>query len=126
VAIHDQKLEVCLDPSIDARGCAAGLFAVRGGGCWGWRMKFRRFSDIPLFYKIAAAPFFTLVILFAVVTGAALMQERQTLVMRDIIHNSTLQSALAADSEKITADNGALFLIMDRQRAVRCRIAGRR
>ena len=80
-------------------------------------MKPPRFSDIPLFYKIAIAPLFTLLVLFAVAAGAALAQERQTRVMRDIIHNSALQTALAADSEKITADNGALFLILDKQAA---------
>ncbi len=80
-------------------------------------MKLRRYSDIPLLYKIAAAPLFATVILFAVVTGASVVQERQTLIMRDIIHDGALQTALAADAEQITADNGALFLIMDKQAA---------
>ncbi len=80
-------------------------------------MKFWRFSDIPLLYKIAAAPLFALIMLFTVVMSAAVVQEQQTRIMRDIIHEGALQAALAADSERITADNGALFLIMDKQAA---------
>jgi diguanylate cyclase (GGDEF)-like protein len=78
-----------------------------------------RFSDIPLFYKIAAAPLFTLVVLFAVVGGAAVMQERQTLVMRNILHDEAIRNALLADSQQISADNAALNLLMAQSAAGR-------
>ncbi len=77
----------------------------------------RRFADIPMLYKIGAAPLFALVILFAVVASAAILQERQTLVMHGILSDNALENALAANAQKITADNGALFLIMAKQAA---------
>jgi len=80
-------------------------------------MKLLRFSDIPLFYKIAAAPVFTLVVLFAVVGGAAVVQERQTLVMRDILRDDAIRSALVADAQQISASNCAFNLIMAQRAA---------
>ena len=85
---------------------------MRDAGHGGGQVKLWRFSDIPLFYKIAAAPLFTLVVLFAVVGGAAVMQERQTLVMRNILHDEAIRNALLADSQQISADNCALNLLM--------------
>jgi diguanylate cyclase (GGDEF)-like protein len=80
-------------------------------------MKRRWFADIPLIYKIGAAPIFAVVVLFAVVAGASWVQERQTRVIHGILYNDALQTALAADSQRITADNGALYLIMAIQAA---------
>jgi len=89
-------------------------------------MKRQRFADVPLVYKIGAAPVFAMVILFAVVASAALVQERQTLVMRDILSNGALQSALIADSEKITAGNGPFFRLMAKQPAGSSTLASRK
>ncbi len=83
----------------------------------------RRFADVPLLYKIGAAPVFALLILFAVVGSAALVQERQTLVIRDILRNDALQSALTADSEKIAAGNGPLFRLLAKQAAGKSTVA---
>jgi diguanylate cyclase (GGDEF)-like protein len=80
-------------------------------------MKFNRFSQMPLAYKIGAAPFFAVVMLFAVSAGATLAQQRQTEVMRSIVHDDHLQSALAADAQRITAANGALYVILAKQAA---------
>ncbi len=92
------------------------LAVIRGAGCW-WSMKFWRFSDIPLIYKIAAAPLFTLIVLFIAVASAALAMERQVLTIRDILHDDAMRVALATDAQDITAENGALFLVMDKQAA---------
>jgi diguanylate cyclase (GGDEF)-like protein len=91
-----------------------------------FRIRRRRFADVPLVYKIGAAPVFAMVILFAVVGSAAMVQERQTLVIRDILRNDALQSALTADSEKLTAGNGAFFRLMAKQEAGRSTLASRK
>ncbi len=80
-------------------------------------MKRRRFADVPLVYKIAAAPVLAMVILLAVVGSAALVQQRQTLVIRDTLRNDALERALTADSEQITAVNEAFFRLMAQQQA---------
>ncbi len=89
-------------------------------------MKFPRFADVPLLYKIGAGPVLALATLFALVVGASLVQERQTLVMHNILRDDSLQSALAVDSQKITADNGALFLIIAEQAAGASQIQSQR
>ena len=76
-----------------------------------------RFSDIPLVYKVGFPPAFALLMLAAVAAMAVWSGQGQSNVLSHVIANDTVQSRLAADSERITAANGALYVLMTKQAA---------
>lgn len=80
-------------------------------------MKLPRFPDMPLAFKIGCPSAFALLILGGV--GAAMLwsQHRQTIVLDGVIKAEFLQNQLAADSQGITAANGALYVLMTHQAA---------
>ncbi len=76
-----------------------------------------RFSDIPLVYKVGFPSAFALVMLAAVAAMSVWSGRSQTDVLNRVITNGSVQSRLAADSEQITAANGALYVLMTKQAA---------
>ena len=77
----------------------------------------KRFADIPLVYKVGFPSAFALVMLAAVAAMAVWSARGQTDVLNHVIANDSVQSRLAADSEQITAANGALYVLMTKQAA---------
>jgi diguanylate cyclase (GGDEF)-like protein len=80
-------------------------------------MRFRRFSDIPLLFKVGFPPAFAVLALLGVASATLWSQQRQTLVLAGVIGDNTLQSRIAMDAQRITAANGALYAILTRQAA---------
>jgi diguanylate cyclase (GGDEF)-like protein len=80
-------------------------------------MKFPRFSDIPLIYKIGCPPAFALLILGCVGAGMLWSQQRQTAVLDGVVAGEAVQNQLAADAQRITQANGALYVLMTHQAA---------
>jgi len=80
-------------------------------------MKFRRFSDIPLVFKVGLPPAFALLMLTIVATSGSWSEQRQTRVLVSIIGDDTLQNQLTKDAGDIAAANGALYLLMTQQAA---------
>ena len=76
-----------------------------------------RFSDIPLVFKVGFPPVFALVMLSAVAAMAVWSGQSQADVLGHTIANESVQSRLAAESEQITAANGALYVLMTKQAA---------
>ncbi len=76
-----------------------------------------RFADIPLVFKVGFPSAFALVMLAAVALMALWSGESQTHVLHGVIAASRVESRLAADSQGITAANGALYELMTKQAA---------
>jgi methyl-accepting chemotaxis protein len=76
-----------------------------------------RFSDISLVYKVGFPSAFALVMLASVAIMSLWSGQSQTNVLHRVIADSRLESRLAADSERITAANGALYVLMTKQAA---------
>jgi methyl-accepting chemotaxis protein len=80
-------------------------------------MKGIRFTDIPLVFKVGFPPAFALAMLAALVACASWSQHQQAQVLATIIRMDALQSELSSDSARITAANGALYILMTKQAA---------
>jgi len=80
-------------------------------------MKFPRFRDIPLLFKVGFPPAFALAMLATVVASNLWSQQHQAGVLSGIIHNDTLQSRISEDAARITAANGAVYILMTKQAA---------
>jgi diguanylate cyclase (GGDEF)-like protein len=80
-------------------------------------MSFRRFSDIPLVFKVGFPPAFALLMLTVIAATTLWSQQRQTLVLAGIIGNESVQNQLAADAQSITKANGELYVLMTKQAA---------
>lgn len=80
-------------------------------------MKFRRFSDIPLLFKVGFPPAFALLMLSAVAAVALGSQQRQTLVLASVIANESLRQQIAMDAEHIAVANGVLYQVLATQAA---------
>ncbi len=76
-----------------------------------------RFADIPLVFKVGFPSAFALLMLAAVALMAVWSGESQTHVLHGVIAASRVESRLAADSQGITAANGALYELMTEQAA---------
>src|SRR6516165_1863779 len=76
-----------------------------------------RISDIPLVYKVGFPSAFALVMLASVSIMSLWSGQSQTEVLNRVIASGQVQSRLAADAERITAANGALYVLMTKQAA---------
>ncbi len=80
-------------------------------------MKFPRFRDIPLLFKVGFPPAFALAMLATVVASNLWSQQRQAEVLSGITHNTTLGDRISKDAAQITAANGAVYILMTKQAA---------
>ncbi len=80
-------------------------------------MRFPRFSDLPTALKIGLAPGFAVVMMAAIAAGALWAQQNSSAALYGVMTQGQWQLRLAADSDGITAANGALYAALTRQAA---------
>jgi diguanylate cyclase (GGDEF)-like protein len=72
-------------------------------------MRLRRFSDIPLIFKVGLPPAFAVVMLTAVAAATVWSQARQISAVSGLINLNALQNGVAVDAQRITSANNALY-----------------
>ncbi len=80
-------------------------------------MKFPKFADVPLIFKVGLPPAFALAMLAALVASNLWSQRQDGNVLSGIIQNDALQNRISGDAAHITAANGALYILMTKQAA---------
>ena len=72
-------------------------------------MRRRRFSDVPLLFKLGFPPAFAVLMLASVAAATLWSQQRQASVLADLIDLNNMQDQIAMDAQRITLANDALY-----------------